>query len=336
MNTAKLIFLSIALLIIGGVVGVLTADHFRTATQQDDRQNTGASANMADIDVADAATDVVAGMEPADVAALDRNYIERVLANSNAERRRQILDDESLFREFVTGEARDRSIKAAAHANDMTNNDNVRFLMQRAADNVLRQAYINTLINEQLPGDFPTAEQVREFYEDNKERFRASDRVQVWQVFLPVSDGGLTESQAAEQSQQLLDQITAGELSFADAAVEYSAHATSRQNNGYMGAVPTSQLKPEVAEALDGLNEDAITRIRSEDGWHILKKGRTLSGRQLTLEEVEPRIRQSLVNQARQEFQQAVSRRAMEEYGFMPDDNRIEQWRLELRTDTGR
>ncbi|MCS3902456.1 parvulin-like peptidyl-prolyl isomerase [Methylohalomonas lacus] len=324
-----------AILGLGIIIGLMIANPDAVISGEDapaaEETQTSADAQASSESAAqDSSNNWAAGSTTSDK--LGEEHVRRVVANLGAAERERILDEKALFVNLVEQEARNHSVTAAAHDNNMTANDNVRFLMQRAANNVLREAYLNTLMNEQLADDFPTEEQVSEFYDDNRDSFRASDRIQVWQIFLPVSEEGLTADEAEARSRTLFDQIKAGELSFADAAVEHSAHATSRQNDGYMGAVPTGQLKPEVAEALADVGEDEMTRIQSEDGWHILKKGRTLEGRQLSLDEVEPRIRQTLQNRARQEFRQAVSERAMEAHAFMPEDSEIDAWWQALKS----
>ncbi|MDZ7736354.1 MAG: peptidylprolyl isomerase [Gammaproteobacteria bacterium] len=260
--------------------------------------------------------------------------IERVLANAEAGQRRQVLDDAELFRRFVEQEATNRSLKAAAMANDMHENDDIRFLMKRAGDNVLRETYINRLMQDQLPEDFPSEAQVRQFYEDNPDRFTVKERLQVWQVFLPVAaDAGPDQAAAVEQrARQILEQILGNKLTFAQAAVEHSAHDVSRQNDGYMGSVRIGELKPAIAAALEDIEEGELGLVRSDDGWHILKKGRTLAAEQLPFENARQQARRLLISQARQQFREAVNEEARRTYAFMPNDNRIKQWRQELKT----
>lgn len=264
---------------------------------------------------------------------LTADYLERVLTNVDGGQRQQILADEDLFQRFVEQEALNRSLKAAAHANGMHENENVRFLMARAGDNVLREVYLNRLMQEQLPDDFPDEAQVQQFYEQNPDQFRISERVQVWQVFLPVpADAGPDQEAAVEkQAKELLDRIRAGKETFAHAATEFSAHEPSRQNDGFMGAVQTSDLKPAIAGALDELKEGELQVVRSEEGWHLLKKGRTLAAERLPYEKVRQQARRLLIEQARRQFRQAVHDEAEKTYPFLPADNRIEQWRLELK-----
>lgn len=336
MTSLKFCLAALLFLGLGLVIGTQMADtaFMSTLTGAEKQQHPPAQPAKTPPAPAEEKEKASAGTASTEAEPLRLDYLEQVLANVDSAQRQQILTDTELFQRFVRQEALNRSLKAAALANNMHENENVRFLMDRAGDNVLREIYMNRLMQEQFPADFPGEAQVRQFYEQNPEQFRISDRVQVWQVFLPVASDADNE-QAAEiekQARDLLEQIRKDKLTFAKAATEFSAHEPSRQNDGFMGAVRTSDLKPAIAKALDGLKEGELSVVRSEEGWHLLKKGRSLAAEQLPYEEVRQRARRLLIEQARLQFRQAVHEEAAKTYPFMPADNRIEQWRLELKT----
>lgn len=260
--------------------------------------------------------------------------IKQVLMNVAADQRQQLIADDELFRRFIEQEARNHSLKSAAYANGLHTEENVIFLRQRAADNVLREAYLDRLMKEQLPADFPNDEQVQQYYEQNPARFSTVERQQLWQVFLPVNEQAAPESIAAteKQAKELHRKIVENKISFGDAAVEYSAHAASRQNDGFMGTIAEAELKPAFATALKDIEENETTLVRSDEGWHILKKGRHIAAHKLPFREVEPQVRQLLLKEAHQQFRNAVYEQAAKKYPFMPGDNRIEQWRLQIKT----
>lgn len=336
MKSAKIWLLTFLVLVLGILIGLQIAMSPMLSDLTADRQTP--PAETASTATAPAATTEPAQPDQAEEqqqpAELDLDYLEQVLTNANIDQRQQLLEDSELFRRFIEQEATNRSLRAAAMANGIHRNDNVRFLMDRAANNVLREIYMNQLMQDQFPADFPSDEQLRQFYEANPDRFSSKRRVQVWQVFLevPADAGPEQEAEIERQARGLLEQIRNNELDFARAAVEHSAHEASRLNDGYMGLVETSQLKPAIDAALKDLKPGEPGIVRSEDGWHILKKGRTLEAELLPLDDVRQEARQLLINQARQQFRQAVIEEARKTYSFMPDENRIEQWRLELKT----
>lgn len=265
---------------------------------------------------------------------LDADYLERLLASVDRGQREQLLMDEQAFRQFVRQEADNRSILAAAYANKLHEDEAMVFLMQRGAESVLRETYLNQLMLEQLPADFPTREQAREFYEQNPDQFQIGERIEVWQVFLQIDEGADQETMAAveKQARDISQQIQEGELDIARAAAQYSAHASSRRNAGFMGQVRVADLKPEIARVLGELDTGAIGLARSDDGWHVLKKGEMIPPEKLEFEQIEDQVSRLLVNRARQEFRNAVYQQARRAY---PQDDlseeRIEEWRRELR-----
>lgn len=278
-----------------------------------------------------------AGAWGSEGGAVSFEAVRSLIANAKADQRRTLLADEDKFRELIKREARNQSLLAAARANNLDQYPNVRFLMERAADNVLREVYMKRLVENNLAGDFPSDAQVREYYEKNRERFRLGDRIHVWQVFLPVTEE-MDEKQVAtvrERAETIAADIRSGEISFSRAALEFSGHQPSRNNGGYMGLVKVDELRSGLAEPILELDEGEISKpVRTEEGIHIIRKGEAVAGREVALDEVRDQIRELLRNQAVSRLREAIYAKAVETYPVDVQDNRIEEWRLRLRTDT--
>jgi parvulin-like peptidyl-prolyl isomerase len=261
--------------------------------------------------------------------------IQHVMRNLDPRQRQALLADAETFKRFVHQEADNLSVLAAARANKVQEDANTRFLMQRSAENVLRETYLNRLIAGKLPEDFPSDEQVKEYYEKNKEKFVLGERVHVWQIFLPVDEGA--DEKAAEavqrQAEGILKDLNAGKISFGDAAAKYSQHEPSRFNAGYMGLVRVSDLKEAIRKPLMALAQDKLSGvIRTEAGVHILRRGAVVPEQPVTFEEVKDEIRQLLQRQAQAQLRQAIYEQARKTYPVDLADARVEEWRLRLRT----
>lgn len=75
-----------------------------------------------------------------------------------------------------------------------------------------------------------------------------------------------------ETAQDVLDQINAGTLDFADAAREYSTDTGSAQNGGDVGWDQLSSFVDEYQTALDDLAVGQVSGlVESDYGWHIIK-----------------------------------------------------------------
>jgi len=119
-------------------------------------------------------------------AKVDYSLLKQIIANVAPAQRDALLANADAFRKMVRQEAGNLSVISAARANNLQQDANTTFLMQRGADNILREIYLNKLIEAKLPDGFPSAEQVQEYYDKNKEKFVIAERVHVWQIFFPI------------------------------------------------------------------------------------------------------------------------------------------------------
>lgn len=73
-------------------------------------------------------------------------------------------------------------------------------------------------------------------------------------------------------AQQVLDQINAGTLDFAEAAKQYSTDTASAENGGDVGWDATNTFVEAYTTALDGLSKDQVSGLVTSDyGIHIIK-----------------------------------------------------------------
>ena len=269
--------------------------------------------------------------------ALDLQYqdVQQVLANIDVNQRKSLLDDEKTFHKFIRQEEENLSVLQAARVNKVVQDQNTQFLMQLASDRVLRETYINKLMAEKIPAGFPTDDQIKEFYDKNKDKFVLGERVHVWQIFLKI-DKGMDKAVIAaleKKAEDIRARIKQGKIDFTSAAFQYSEHHPSRENGGDMGLIKVSELKPEIAKSLMALKEGELSQpIRSEEGIHILKRGAVLPQQNVSLEQVRGQLIKALKNQAMAQFRKAIYEQAAKTYPVKIDDKKIEEWRLRLRT----
>jgi len=260
-------------------------------------------------------------------------HVQAVLANVQPRRRQALLENAEAFRDFVRQEAANQSLLAAARSSNLEQDENTRFLMQRTAENVLVEVYLNRLINNRIPADFPTEEQLREYYEENKQNLVLEERMHVWQIFLPVAAGAEQQGidEVRNRVEQLVTDLREGKIDFSGAAYRHSGHQASRNNGGYMGLLKVSELIPVIHEALSELDEGEISDpVRSDTGFHILRRGATVPAREVTFEEVRDQIANLLTNQVRARLQNAVREQAATSFPVNLDEETIEAWRQRL------
>ncbi len=267
---------------------------------------------------------------------LDLAYVQKLVRNMNETEQQKILTDPALFKQAIENEAINRSVLVAAEAN-MAQDESVAFLMQRGADNILREAYLNRLIATKLPQDFPAEEKLLEYYEANQSRFVVPERVQVWQIFFqkPQDADDETTRQIEKEAMDAYKKLSKGKADFTELALTRSDHTQSSVNGGYMGLIKLPDLLPEVKDPLLGLKEGELSKpIESESGFHILKRGRKVGEEKVEFQQVEQQIRQLLLREVQLQLRKAIYAQAQKEYPQPISDEKIEEWRLRLKTDT--
>jgi parvulin-like peptidyl-prolyl isomerase len=272
---------------------------------------------------------------PQATAKINLAMVKQLMANLDSAQRSTLLADEATFNKFIWQEANNLSVISAAQANNVQQDANTTFLMQRGADNILREIYLKKLIDTKLPEGFPSDQQIQEYFDKNQEKFVIAERLHVWQIFLPVSESMDKKTVAAlrKKANVIAQDIRKGKINFNNAAIKHSQHAPSNANGGYMGLIKTADLKPDIQKALLELGEGKISQALTTDtGIHIVKRGAIVPERKVSLEEGKAQIRALLIKQVRAQLRKAIFEQAAKTYAVELPDNKIEEWRLRLKT----
>lgn len=264
----------------------------------------------------------------------DVDAIARLLAAMSQAQREAVLADQATFEQLVDGEAAFRALLAGARDNRMTENENIRLLMQRQADKALVDAYLRQLARVNLGPDFPTEEQLRKYFEDNRAAFGTPERVHLWQIFWPLGPEVEDAARAAMRAEAatVLTRLRQEGGDFSALAAEYSRHSPSRSAGGYMGLLNTADLLPGVRDAVMALEEGEVSDVVSTDsGLHIIRRGAVVPARENDFEDIRAQVRTRLIQDADAQFRRAVQTRALEEYEYAVDSQRKAQWREALK-----
>ena len=262
-------------------------------------------------------------------------HITLLVANMNANERERVLADQNLFKQVIESEANNRSALMSAASNQLNQHPNVKFMMERNADNMLLEFYLNLLIKRKLPEEFPSNEQIIAYYESNKEtQFTFPLRARIWQIFLSKpKDASETEILELQQkAEEIISKIKKGTNDFSNLAVSQSQHEQSRSRGGYMGVMEVDGLLPEIKEhILKSKVGEVSDPIETDTGLHIIKRGTILAEETLAFEQVEDQIRQILIKQTGMQLKNAIFDQAREDYPQQISESVIEDWWLELK-----
>lgn len=303
------------------------------ATEQENQvSKTGARADNPDREWAKTAK-----VQTALSSKMDLDYFTLLVTNMNAAERSKVLTEPGIFKQLVENEANNQATISAALQNNVEKDKNVEFLMQRSAENILREAYITRLIAARLPADFPTSEQVAEYYENNKAKFVTPERVHVWQIFFakPTTADKKKIAALKQKAGTISADLKKGKHDFSSIALSQSEHDQSKAVGGYMGLINTADLLPEIKQTILKLKQGEISApVESDAGIHILKRDKIVQAEQIALPQVESQIKNLLRNEANKQLRTAIFSLAREEFPQDITDEKIEAWRVQLRTET--
>lgn len=120
------------------------------------------------------------------------------------------------------------------------------------------------------PVEEPTDDEVIAYANENLSTYNDARRSSHILIKVAEDADDATREEARQKAQDILDQINAGEISFADAAKEYSED-TSAENGGDVGWDKETTFVDAYQEALSALETDQVSGVvETEYGYHII------------------------------------------------------------------
>lgn len=263
-------FVVLFVCVLQGVAGVIAAEPADVAAST----AAAAEANKAAVTAEPKALDYIAIVngEPVSmgeyVSALRRGMQQKFyhgkVPEEEIKKYRKEVADGLVERALLVQEAKRRKLEPDAEAVEQSVNafdakyqDNPDW--QKARETVLPQVR-EKLSNESLARVLeervrdvkaPTADELRRYYEDNKDLFTTPDRVSVSLILLRVDPASSPEvwKQASDEAASIVERISAG-ADFAELARIHSSD-NSAQNGGDMGFVHTGMLGENAQKVLD-------------------------------------------------------------------------------------
>lgn len=120
----------------------------------------------------------------------------------------------------------------------------------------------------------PSDEQLRDYYEQNKSRFRAAARAHIAHILIavPQTADEQARAEAHSQAQEIAALAQAQPDDFAALAKEHSQDSGSASQGGDLGWLNQGTLPAELDEAIFALDRGAVSAvIEGADGYHIFK-----------------------------------------------------------------
>lgn len=132
--------------------------------------------------------------------------------------------------------------------------------------------------------------EAEDYYNENKERFVSEETVNASHILVDTEEEALS----------ILEKINAGEMSFEDAAAEFSS-CPSKANGGNLGDFGRGQMVPEFDVAVFAMAEDEITKtpVKTQFGYHLIKLNKKNPAEEMPFAEIAPEIKDALLQEKR-------------------------------------
>ena len=126
------------------------------------------------------------------------------------------------------------------------------------------------------------------FYNDNPDKFASGESVNASHILVDTEELAL----------EIYGKISAGEMSFEDAAKEYSS-CPSKENGGSLGDFTRGQMVPEFDSAVFAMEVGEITKtpVKTQFGYHLIKLNSKQESATAPFDEVKAGIRSMLENE---------------------------------------
>jgi peptidylprolyl isomerase len=218
---------------------------------------------------ASAQQEVMATMGNQQVRALE---LKRLIDALTPDARKRLATDLGALDRLVREELVRQTILTEARQQGWDKKPDVQLLMERAREQALLQAYVNSLARP--AAGYPSEDEIKGFYEASKASVTVPAEYQLSQIFVasPESADKATAAAAQKKATEIAGRVQKSPGDFGKIAKESSEHKDSAAKGGDLGWVPETQLIPEVRNAVARMTKGEVSApIRSAGGWHIVR-----------------------------------------------------------------
>lgn len=172
---------------------------------------------------------------------------------------------------------------------------------QASAHETVEEASIRLLLEQEIEDRVPSEDDCRRYFEQNRERFHAPDRIRVRHILLAAAADDVTRRiKCSAEGERLVGELKANPVLFADFAQRYS-DCPSKDQGGELGWLQRGQTTPEFDRQIFRLREGlAAFPVESRWGYHVVSIDEIESGAAQDFADVHAQISDYLELQVRQ------------------------------------
>ncbi|MGL5693017.1 MAG: peptidylprolyl isomerase [Peptostreptococcaceae bacterium] len=199
-------------------------------------------------------------------------------AHFNTEEGKKQLLDDLINQELLYIEAKESNLEQDAEFQTE---------LARVQENMLKQYAMNKVLNSVTL----TEEEKQAFYDANKDKFNKPSSASAKHILVDTE----------EKANDLLNKITANEVTFEAAASEHSS-CPSKDAGGDLGTFERGQMVPEFDEAVFTMEKGTVTGpVQTQFGYHLIKLEDRTEGGESEFAEVKSEIEKALTYQKQSE-----------------------------------
>ncbi len=173
------------------------------------------------------------------------------------------------------------------------NGDSLEDVKMAIGQNLKKRTWIMQRLGD---AEEPSDEEVKAFYEENKEGFAEPEMVRASHILL-LTPETLTDEEVAEKKRAIEDlkkRIDEG-ADFAEIAREFSEDPGSRENGGDLDFFSRERMVPEFSEAAFAADKGSVVGpVKTQFGFHLIKVTDRKEARTVPVEEASAQIKQYL------------------------------------------
>ena len=149
----------------------------------------------------------------------------------------------------------------------------------------------NYALEKVITGVRITDKEIEDYYNENQDKFVSPATVNASHI--------LVDSE--EKAKEIYEKIEKGEMSFEDAAKEYSS-CPSKDNGGSLGDFGKGQMVPEFDAAVFAMEVGEVTKapVQTQFGYHLIRLNSKKEGETMPLDSIKERLGQQLLGQKQQ------------------------------------
>ena len=175
-----------------------------------------------------------------------------------------------------------------AQKNLYEHNSEFKAQLEKVKNDMLVSFAVNKALSDVKPA---TDEEIKKYYDDNADKFTKGETVNASHILVDSED----------VANELLAKITAGEVSFEDAARENST-CPSKENGGNLGEFTKGQMVPEFDEAVFSMEVGELRGpVKTQFGYHVIKLTAKNEASEMAFEDVKAQLKNAMMQEKRQE-----------------------------------